>query len=187
MEIRGTAFVGSVVLYLFATSGFAEDRAASGKPRYLPAEAYQAAPPEVIAEIKARNCSVPQTSSKKPHNLISGQFVTAGRRDWAILCSKEGKSSIQLLTNDKNACLSPLEQADDVGFIQQVENGRNEYSRLIKTETRKNVVKHTKAMSSPDLNAKDVEHDGLRDIFLGKASTIFYCRNGKWISMEATD
>ncbi len=161
---------------------FAADPAAPGNVvSYQPGE-FSGVPAWAIAELNARGCRVPQAHhfKKERHNVIRGEFVAKGRVDWAVLCSKNGKSSIVLLSTSKARCTQELAAADDSVYLQQVAPNQQAYSRLIRVAPNSEIAPHVKQIGGFD-------HEGIVDEFAEKASTTFYCRDGKWAELQSGD
>ncbi len=135
------------------------------------------------AQLKTRGCRIPQAGhfNPKPHNLIRGEFVKKGQVDWAVLCSKNNKSSIVLLSLSKQQCTQELAVADDSTFVQQVDSNQYRFSRMITTATKSDIARYMKREGGqPQLMDSDFDHEGITDEFVGKGSLIFYCKDAKW-------
>jgi hypothetical protein len=66
----------------------------------LPPAAFPELPGSVVHELQRRGCTIPQEAyTKKPHNVIHGEFARSGHKDWAVLCSIRGVSSILVFWN----------------------------------------------------------------------------------------
>jgi hypothetical protein len=124
--------------------------------------------------------------------VIRGEFANKGQTDWAVLCSKEGKSSILVFWGKPTACASEFASSDDDGFLQGGRNDQMVYSRGIRAVSEKDLS----GFADPDLGqmkpsgpVKRVafRHQGIEDLFLGKASTVFYCIAGKWKVIGGAD
>ena len=166
-----------------AILAFAADLPAQGNMVYYPPEKFSGVPAWVVAELNARGCSIPQALHfrKGPHNLIRGEFVLKGQADWAALCSKNGKSSIVLLSTNKEKCTQELPVTGDSAYVQQVSSNQQAFSRLISTATSKEITPYA-MQDSPGF-----DHDGIIDEFAEKASSIIYCREGTWVELQAVD
>ncbi len=69
--------------------------------RLEPAE-FTDIPIKIIKELEQRNCTIPQPDHSGGHrNVIQGKFVKPKQRDWAILCSRNGVSSILVFWGGK--------------------------------------------------------------------------------------
>jgi hypothetical protein len=54
----------------------------------LPPAAFPDLPRNLVGELERRGCRIPQEEfSKKPNNVIKGEFARPGEVDWAVLCS----------------------------------------------------------------------------------------------------
>lgn len=166
-----------------AAPTFAADPPAQGNIVYYPPAKFSDAPAWVIAELNARGCRIPQAPhfKKERHNVIRGEFVAKGQVDWAALCSTNGKSSIVLLSTSKKKCTQELAVVDDSAYVQQVDSNRHAFSRLISTATSSEIARYVMR------NSPGFDHEGIIDEFAEKASTIFYCREGKWVELQGAD
>ncbi len=171
----------ALVLALTAPT-FAADSLAQGNIGYRPPAEFLDVPAWAIAELNARGCRIPQASHFKNerHNVIRGEFVAKGQIDWAALCSKNGRSSITLLSTNKTACTQELAAADDSVYLQQVAQNQQAYSRMISAAPNSEIALAVKQNDGLD-------HEGIVDEFAEKASTVFYCRDGKWIELPTGD
>lgn len=172
----------AVVMVLAGPAFAAEPHAHGGVVYYSPAE-FSDVPVWVVAALNARGCRIPQATyfKKERHNVIRGEFVAKGQIDWAALCSKNGKSSIVLLSTSKATCTQELAAADDSAYLQQVDANLHAFSRLINTATPSEIARYV-VQKNPEF-----DHAGIVDEFAGKASTIFYCRDGKLMELPAGD
>lgn len=148
---------------------------------------FPALPAQVASAFIELGCTVPQASYyvKGKSNVISGSFAKLGQKDYAILCSKNGVSQIQVFWGGNTRCESELEIVDDVTFFQGVGSGKREYSRIIGVTSRRSIPNISPA--DGDYKLKDPYHDAIYDAFAEKASTIFYCEKGKWHELEGAD
>jgi hypothetical protein len=141
-------------------------------------------------DLESRGCRVPQSDVDGPvgsHNVISGQFSTGGRRQWAVLCSIPDTSRILVYPNDSTTAADSLAPEADRLSLQQVEMGRIAYSRRISAVTPEAIrARALRADTSMDLPS--IVHGGLEDAFLGKASVIHYHAVGRsWLRLIGVD
>jgi hypothetical protein len=176
----------TAIPFLFTTQVLAGNT--DGRPRYIAPETFVEAPARVVAELKARGCMIPQASDGKAHNVIRGEFIVRGQVDWAALCSRQGKSSILLISDHEKKCPEHAIR-QYAAYMQQIDrHKKTQYSRLIRKETRKGIVKRLGASEEPSPLAREqVDHDGIEDVYVGKASTILYCTEGKWVELDGAD
>ena len=94
--------IGWVVLLLMAwltpsaqTSPGDWRRADEATLRLKP-DAFPNVPPELRTALENRGCRVPQpyNAAGQKNNVITGRFTSAGQTDWAVLCSREKRSTI---------------------------------------------------------------------------------------------
>jgi len=64
----------------------------------------------------SRKCRVPQ-ADVEPHNVIEGEFRFAGQKDWAILCSREGRSHIVVYFDSNPNHVMTFADAADSNYI----------------------------------------------------------------------
>ncbi|HLP99332.1 MAG TPA: hypothetical protein VK149_12910 [Sideroxyarcus sp.] len=144
------------------------DDAAKAITRLSPKE-FPQLPSEAVTNLIKLGCTIPQPTFfiKDKANVISGSFAKRGQKDYAVLCSLNGVSHIQLIWGGASRCESEIEFSEDRGYLQVVLPGEISYSRTIGT-----VIGNV---------------DGIEDSYIEKASSIFYCVNGKWTEVQGAD
>ncbi len=160
------------------------DRADARITRLLP-KAFAYLPETIRQKLQKERCAIPQTYlAGEPHNVISGEFASKGQKDWAILCSVGRKSSIRIFWGGPNQCEGELQAAEDRLSLQGLRANIG-FSRKIEAASTEVIERRYRAYGeSPP---KALEHQGIEDIFLGKASVILYCHNGKWLRLKGAD
>ena len=129
--------------------------------------------------------TIPQCSDHPgPHNVISGEFKVSGKKDWAVLASKNGVSSIIIFWGGVTKDTSHLLAARDIGYLQGGEH-EIEYSRLIKVVDKGRISKNKNILG--DRSTMLIDHDGIEDFFWNKASAIYYLYKGDWIEFFGSD
>lgn len=152
----------------------------------LPPSAFPQLPPEIRGQLEAKGCLIPQSfEGPEPHNVIRGEFGQEGQIDWAALCSKGGKTSLQVLWSGPSKCKSEFPEVDDLHGLQGMGNGKIEYSAKLARATPEYIVSHHEAYNVP--LPVEPNHDGIELIFLGKASSISYCSEGEWLRLQGAD
>jgi hypothetical protein len=160
--------------------------------------AFPELPANVVRELQRRGCTIPQNFSKQPNNVIKGEFAKPGETDWAVLCSVEGQppgtfqrsgarrySTILVFWNgsEKNpAEIAPLE---DRIFLQGVSPDKIAYSRGIMPVGKDFIMRHFDAYGGP--KPPPIDHQGIDDVFLEKASVTWYFYGGKWLKLTGSD
>jgi hypothetical protein len=164
----------------------------------LPPTAFPELPRNVVKELIRRGCTIPQeaftkatipatASAKTQRNIVRGAFAKPGQTDWAVLCSVKGISTILVFWNgsEKNpAELAPLE---DRIFLQGVGIGEDQFvfSRGIVPVQNDFIVIHYKAHAGP--KPPTIDHQGIEDAFIGKASVVWYFHEGNWLKLAGAD
>jgi hypothetical protein len=158
----------------------------------LPPSAFPALPPELQKQLAARACTIPQVENEaqtKSTNAIHGEFARKGQTDWAVLCSDGQKSSIVVYWGKSAACPAELASWDDSTRLQADASGRMVYSRQITPIDRKGILAYLAAGGTAPSRASlpALDHQGIEDSFVGKASEIYFCSEGKWRLLEGAD
>jgi hypothetical protein len=152
----------------------------------LPPSAFPELPTKIRRELERRGCTIPQVSAdKKPQNVIKGEFTGKGRTDWAMLCSLDHVSTILIFRNASER--EPLELApqSDADNLQSGSGAAIEYSRVVSAVGRDYILKHYRAYGG--LKPPAIDHQGIDDAFVGKASVVHYFYAGKWLELTGAD
>ncbi|SRR6266478_7673090 len=144
--------------------------------------------PENIAQhLQERGCTVPQSFvGSGPHNVISGQFAKNGQTDWAVLCSKDKVSSILVFWRGSTKSVSEIAKAPDKDFLQVIDVGEKiGFSRVIEAVVGDYITDHYNAYGGP--KPPPIDHQGINDAFVEKASVVRYYYRGKWLELQGAD
>ena len=143
-------------------------------------------PRELIQELERRRCTVPQVwGSRLPSNVIRGEFLKRGQSDWAVLCSVNMKSSILVFAGGSPRSPMTIAELEDLNVLQSVAEGQIGYSRQIMPVDEKYILDHYRAYGGP--KPPPIDHLGINDAFVGKASVVLYFREGKWMRLTGAD
>jgi hypothetical protein len=174
----------SGVLVVRPQSGLDEWAKADQQVRRLAPSAFPGLPEVVRAELERRRCMVPQVwANKKAHNVIRGKFLGTGQEDWAVLCSVNRVSAILVFPSGAVTKVHEIAQEADVHKLQGVGNGEIGYSRAIAPVGRTVILSNS--LGQPDPGR--IDHVGIDDAFVEKASVVHYFRSGKWIQFCGAD
>jgi hypothetical protein len=144
------------------------------KIRRLPIGAFPNLPPAIAGVLRARKCEVPQpTESGPPRNVIRGEFFAKGEECWAVLCS--GNSSTSLLVFRSPRDTSPA----------TVTRSETTYAREIAPVGRDFIMRHYRAYGGPE--PPPIDHQGIDDAFVEKASVTWYFHSGQWLRLQGAD
>ena len=164
----------------------------AGETRTLPPSAFPELPKTVRKRLEALGCAVPQVAVEvKSQNVVHGSFARPAQTDWAVLCSRAGKSSIFIFWGKPTTCSSELAIREDSNYLQGDAEGHLVYSRQILSANIKKILQYAQAFNQGgNGRASDyprLDHAGVEDIFVGKASEIYYCSQGKWQTLQGAD
>lgn len=158
---------------------------AIGKIRRVPVEAFPELPAAVAGVLRARNCRVPQPSPEgAPRNAIRGDFFVKGEAGWAVLCSVNNSTALLAFRNDRDAKPDTVTIRDDRTYL-QMNSDSISYSRQITTAGHDYIMRHYRAYGGPE--PPPIDHHGIDDAFLEKASTTWYFYQGKWLPLRGAD
>ena len=136
--------------------------------------------------MEARKCLVPQYPyNKKPHNVIRGSFTGARRREWAVLCSHRGISSILIFRANPAKLVAEIAAAKDDHYLQGDAQGTLYYSRVISPVGKGYILEHFKAYGGP--KPPPITRHGIDDAFAEKASVVRHLYRGKWLELQGAD
>jgi hypothetical protein len=174
-----------VILCLFcALSTHAAD--SNNTVRRLRVENYPELPPNVAEALQSRRCTIPQPNQDGPaRNVIQGEFFRKGQKGWAVLCSSRGQSSILVFRNSYDSTPNEIAESTDTRFILDTWQGGKMYSREISVVDQKFILRHYRAYGG--LKPPQIDHNGIDDAFLEKASITWYWYSGKWVQLQGAD
>ena len=143
-------------------------------------------PPNAVkATLSRLGCRIPQPwGDSKPRNLIRGEFMEAGRLQWAALCSRDRSSAIMVI-DEKGLVRAELASRPDRGYLQGIGNGKIGFSRQLTPVGRDFILARYRAYGGQEPPA--IDHEGIDDSFLGKASIVLYFHEGNWLDLTGSD
>jgi hypothetical protein len=145
-------------------------------------------PPAVADDLQRRGCTIPQTYVKRlPHNVISGRFRDRAEVDWAVLCSRQGRSTILIYWSGSAGDVATLGEAADATYVQYVGEGRSGYSRFIATASPEMIEHNCRVSEAPAPKCPRIAHDGIDDGFTEKGSRVLYFDGGRWHDLPGAD
>lgn len=155
--------------------------------RRLPPAAFSHLDRNIVAHLQGEGCAVPQSYLKsEPHNVISGEFERRGQTDWAVLCSRNGQSSIIVFWRGSTRSVSEIGKAPDRTFLQMVSgDGKFAFSRSIESVGRDYIMSHYQAYRGR--KPPRITHEGINDAYVEKASVVLYYHRGNWLKLQGAD
>jgi hypothetical protein len=113
-------------------------------------------------------------------------FIRKGELDWVVLCSVNRVSSIFVFRGGSPTLFSDLVRQPDSAFLQTVTgDGTIGFSRGLAAVGREVIMSDYKAFGGK--KPPPIDHQGIDDAFVGKASRIIYFYHGKWLTLQGSD
>jgi hypothetical protein len=149
--------------------------------RRLPPSTITELPREIASSLETQGCTIPQVYDRtQPSNVIKGSFADRGQTDWAVLCSRNGRSSLLIFWGGPSRCPPQPLDAADRDFLQGVLLGDVAgYSRQIDAIGRDRIVEFYFNVEGGFLPS--VDHQAIEHMFVDKSSVAYYCYRGKWL------
>lgn len=143
-------------------------------------------PAAIVGDLQRLGCTIPQTEgTREPHNVITGRFLSAANRDWAVLCSRERVSAILVFPNGAIDGVREVESSPDANWLQGVGGNQIGFSRAIAVADARYIISHHEEYGGP--RPPPLDHDGINDIFVAKGSSVLYWHQGNWLRLQGAD
>ena len=183
------ALVSALSLMITAHTAFAGQQSAHGTEggmRRLSPAAFVQLPIPIVKALQERACTIPQSfADPEPHNVVRGELRRQGQTDVAVLCSRDGDSSILVFWNSSVSSVTEIAKVSDATFLQAIGGGNVGYSRQITVVEREFIVDHYRAYGGPE--PPSIDHQGINDAFVEKASIVHYYHEGRWLELTGAD
>jgi len=148
--------------------------------------AFPELPKNLVAALQQRGCTIPQVPMiGRRHNVIKGEFLKTGQTDWAVLCSVGRVSSILVFWNGSDTNSAAIAKRKDLDRLQSWVDDRIVFSSAITSVVREYILAHYRAYGGEKPPA--VDHQGINDMFYGKASEVLYFYRGRWLHLTGAD
>ena len=152
----------------------------------LPPAAFSELPSNIVRDLQRRGCAIPQTAfMKQRHNVVKGEFAKPGQTDWAVLCSVRGRSSILVFWNGSESNPAAIASIDDRNCLQGITAAEIGFSRGVSAVGRDFIMRHYKAYGG--LVPPPIDHHGIDDAFIEKASATWFFHSGMWLKLTGSD
>jgi hypothetical protein len=127
------------------------------------------------AALGARKCLIPQMhSDERLNNIHRGHFVDSVTESYALLCSRNGESSVVILTKDSSLTPPPILVRADTSFLVLMEGGgrgrRWEFARFLSALSPREV----KSWCSLSPIERDRPHEGVITFYQDRDATAYY-------------
>jgi hypothetical protein len=159
---------------------------ATRKIRRLPVDAFPDLPPTVAGVLRGRNCRIPQPPGMgAARNVIRGEFFAKGQAGWAVLCSVNHSTALLVFRNGRDTNPETVTTTEDRSYVQGLGGDNVSYSREITGADRNFIMRHYRAYGGPE--PPPIDHLGIDDAFLEKASITWYFHDAKWLRLQGAD
>lgn len=198
IEMKRTAYsLFCLTLLCFAVVDVWAQSSAHQKPQahtafpptlYRSPSTFAELPIEVTVDLKRRGCRIPQQGdTAEKTNVIHGMFAKVGQLDWAVLCSVDGVSRILVYWNGSEQNPAEIAKFDDRIYLDLEKGaaGNSLFLRMITPASKKLILKHYHAYGGPA--PPTLDHQGIDDAFIGKASVTWYFYDKKWMKLTGAD
>ncbi len=158
--------------------------------------AFSRLPKNIVKNLQARRCKIPQIIYPRPghywnpgrHNVIRGRFAKPDQYDLAVFCLRDGSSSILVFWGGSTTSVAEIEKQPDVMWS-HFKDGVGDYGRAIFSADKTTILRYHKDYHQPGIDPPlpPIDHDGIEDAYLEKASMIHYYYRGKWLALHGAD
>lgn len=148
--------------------------------------AFPELPMNIVAALQRRGCTIPQVPMiDGRHNVIKGEFLKPGQTDWAVLCSVGRVSSILVFWNGSETNPAEIVKRKDLDRLQSWVGDQIVFSSAIASVGRGYILEHYRAYGGDKPPA--IDHQGINNMFYGKASEVLYFYRGRWLHLTGAD
>jgi hypothetical protein len=152
----------------------------------LQPSAFSKLPRNIVNFLENRGYTIPQCcQDTSPHNVICGSFVKKGQQDWAVLASKKRVSTIMVFWNGSDKQPAEVEPISDKTFLQGIGGNKIGFSRAISVASKAFILQHYESYGGP--KPPPIDHEGIDDAFVEKASKVHYYYQSKWLHLTGAD
>ena len=154
-------------------------------PTRLRPSAFTSLAEPVQKSLAQRGCLIPQSyTDSLPHNVVSGSFTSPEQVDIAVLCLRDTTSVI--LVYRAGLVDSVVEIAPRTHDRAELSvTGSYTFSRAIGIADSAFIWSRFEAYGGQ--RPPTLDHLGINDIFVGKASVVWYWHRGKWLQLQGSD
>lgn len=151
--------------------------------RHLPVGSFPDLPAQVVQDLTARGCTIPQTyEAHRPENVVHASLEKAGSNDWAVLCSAEGKISLLVFFASNLAKPFVLRDATETQRLQDHGTGGElGFNWGIDPASPKRVHEAQAGMAH---HPQPPDHDCLADSTIDHKTVFHLYRDGAWETVD---
>ncbi|GAB4274227.1 MAG: hypothetical protein Kow0092_29640 [Deferrisomatales bacterium] len=135
-------------------------------------------PRPVASALVEAGCRIP-VSSERP-SAVRADFSGDGAADWAVLCSREGVTTIRLFWGGSARCPAVLAPVPDASLLHETA-GQTRYVRTIRAVDPKETRTVRQAESATTV--RRTTGVGIGDGYLDEVDVVYLCRDGTWVEL----
>ncbi len=153
----------------------------------LPPSAFSTAPTRVRKALTNAGCRIVQSNPpgpKESHNLITGEFVRQGQKDWAALCADGASAYIYVVWSAPSHCAARLARADLSTYTTNEQAGPS-FMRRLRSVSPSVIASFLRA--APHEVPVHITHDGIDDMLVGQGSRLHYCDGRNWRELPGAE
>ena len=155
---------------------------------HLQPGAFSDLPSSIRSDLGQRGCTVPQSyPDSTPHNVVRGRFTSPDQEDIAVLCARD--STLTILVFRGASTDSVVELASQPHLDERMAGDTAStfwHSRAIGSVDSSYIMTRFEAYGGPKPPSV-LDHEGINDIFVGKASVVWYWYGGRWLQLQGAD
>jgi hypothetical protein len=144
-------------------------------------------PASIQRALEQRGCVVPQSyPDSTPHNVVRGRFTSPDEVDIAVLCARDSTTTILVFrgaSTDSVAELASQPHADE--RMAGDSAATFWHSRAIDRADSAYIRTRFERYGGP--KPPRIDHEGINDIFVEKASVVWYWYGGRWLQLQGAD
>lgn len=114
----------------------------------------------------------------RTRNVIAGDLAEAGQTDWAVLCLRDKRLSIEIHWGGGARCPSSIE-------LHATMVRTAEFDRSIEPADAQAIERWHESYGGP--KPPPIDHSGIEYWYLEKGSTVHYCHEGSWLQLTGAD
>ena len=150
---------------------------------------FPALPSNIKKKLEDLSCLIPQADYRdQPNNVIQGHFRNSSTIDWAVLCSVNRKSSILVFWGGSETIVEEVQSwasSEDKFWLQGGMPGEIIFSRSLAVADAKYIKDRAEWYGG--ILPSHIDHEGIDEGLLGKASSVHYWFDGQWLSLQGAD
>lgn len=152
----------------------------------LPPSAFADLSSAIVEDLTGRNCTIPQSfPDTVPHNVVRGQFTSRGQIDIAVLCLRDTTSVILVYRGGVADSVAEIAPRAHLQAELTDTSSVFSFSRAVSVVDSAFIQSRFERYGGP--KPPTLDHHGVNDLFVGKASIVWYWHRGQWLQLQGSD